>query len=188
MGKPIFIRLIYVGIPVSCNTWPYTRYKFSEKLKLSFVFWTMWSRHYFVMLLILLMLVLFLAYPWFPTGKSSNESDSCLAWKAVFGTLLSTVAIILICYLLYLHGEWLLNAAHVHWERLRTAVQGLFGHHVIYRDEFRGESLNCKALTERPTTTDTFKVNCSGGPQTTSLGTEESYPLPQTFEQPADPL
>ena len=149
------------------------------------------SRHYFLMLLILLILVLFLAYIWllwFPTGKSSNESDSCLAWKAVFGTLLSTVAIILICYLLYLRGEWLLNAAHVHWERLLTAVQGLFGHHVIYRDEFRDESLNCKALTERPTTTDAFKVNCSDGPETTSLGTKESYPSPQTFEQPADPL
>lgn len=78
-----------------------------------------------------------------------------------------------------------MNAAHVHWEHLLTAVQGLFGHHVIYRDEFRDESLNCEALTDqRPTTTDAFKVNCSDGPETT----EESYPSPQTFEQPADPL
>ena len=92
-------------------------------------------------------------------------------WKAATGAI-STVAIILICSLLYLYGECLLNAA-----------QGLFGHRVIYREEFRGESLNCKALTERPTTTDASKVNCSDC-GTTSLGAEESYPLHQTFEQP----
>lgn len=103
-------------------------------------------------------------------------------WKAVTGAI-STVAIILICSLLYLNGECLLNAAHVFWERLLTAVQGLFGHHVIYREEFWGESLNCKALTERPTTTDASKVNRSDC-DPTSLGTEESYSLHQTFEQP----
>ena len=106
---------------------------------------------------------------------------------AITGTI-STVAIILICSLLYFHGECLLNAAHVYcWERLLTAGQGLFGHqgnlssgNIIHGEEIRGE----RASTERPTTADASHVNCSDG-ETTSLGTKESYPLPQTFEQPA---
>lgn len=178
------ICLIYVGI--SCNTWPYTRYKFSEKLKLSFVFWTMRSRHYFLMLLILLILVLFLAYLWllwFPIGKPSNESDeenSCLKWKAVT----ATVATILIRYLLYRHGEILWNAAHVYcWERLLTAGRGLFGHqdgNVTDQEEIMGE----RALTERCKTAGASHQNCNDG-ETTSLGTMESYSLTSNIAGPA---
>lgn len=151
------ICLIYEGI--SCNTWPYTRYKFSEKLKLSFVFWTMRSRHYFLMLLILFILVLLLAYLWllwFPIDIPSNDSDkenSCLAWKALTGIF----APILICHLLYVHGE-----------RLLTAGKGLFGHqdgNVIHGGEIGVE----RALTERHTTADASYKNCGDG-ETTSLG------------------
>lgn len=105
-------------------------------------------------------------------------------WKAFTGAI-STVAIILICYHFYPSGERLLNAAHVYWERLLTAVQDLFGHQdnlssgdVIHGEEIRGE----RALTERPTAADASKVNCSDG-KTTSLGTEESYPY-EAFEMP----
>lgn len=89
-------------------------------------------------------------------------------WKAVTGTI-ATVATILICYLLYLHGESLLNAAHVYcWERLLTAGRGLFE----------------RAATERRTTAVASHKNCSDD-ETTSLGTTENYSLPQTFwEQP----
>lgn len=100
-------------------------------------------------------------------------TEGCLVWKAFTGAI-STVAIILICYLLYPCGERLLNA-----------IQELFGHQdnlssgdVIHGEEIRGE----RALTERPTAADASKVNCSDG-ETTSLGTEESYPY-EAFETP----
>lgn len=105
-------------------------------------------------------------------------------WKAFTGAI-STVAIILICYLLCPCGERLLNVARVYWERLLTAVQDLFGHQdnrssgdVIHGEEISGE----RASTERPTAADASKVNCSDG-ETTSLGTEESYPY-EPFETP----
>lgn len=137
----------------------YTWYKFSEKLKLSFVFWTMRSRHYFLMLLILFILVLLLAYLWllwFPIDIPSNDSDKengCLVWKALTGIF----APILICHLLYVHGE-----------RLLTAGRGLFGHQ-----------------DERHTTADASYKNC-GDDETTPLGTMESCSIPQTFREQPD--
>ena len=105
-------------------------------------------------------------------------------WKAVTGTI-ATVATILICYLLYLHGESLLNAAHVYcWERLLTAGRGLFGHqdgNVIHGGEIGVE----RAVTDSHTTAVASHKNCSDD-ESTSLGTMENYSLPQTFREQPD--
>lgn len=99
-------------------------------------------------------------------------------WKAVTGTI-ATVATILVCYLLYLHGESLLNVC-----RLLTAGRGLFGHqdgNVIHGGEIGVE----RAVTDSHTTAVASHKNCSDD-ETTSLGTTENYSLPQTFREQPD--
>ena len=109
------------------------------------------------------------------------------AGKAVVLTITSLYNLVSrsVQYLLYLHGESLLNAAHVYcWERLLTAGRGLFGHqdgNVIHGGEIGVE----RAVTDSQTTAVASHKNCSDD-ETTSLGTMENYSLPQTFREQPD--
>lgn len=121
----------------------------------------------------------------FPVG-GANESDrgnSCSVC-AVTGSL-STLALIVICSLLYLCRERLLTSAVHLFDCQRGADLGnvsadnssrLSSDDVLDGEEFLSDG-NCRSLAKLRTTSDDIRVKCSDG-EATSSGTQESYPDP----------
>lgn len=121
----------------------------------------------------------------FPVGEP-NESDkgnSCSVCAVT--SSLSTLALVVICSLLYLCRERLLTSAVHLFDCQREVGLGnvsadnssrLSSDDVLDGEEFWRDG-NCRSLAELRTTSDDIRVKCSDG-EATSSGTQESYPDP----------